>query len=124
MVAERMPGVNMGEVWPRLGWEERAQALTGLWERAKAVHATDLSRVSGQVRRRSPFYAPTPAAAATQVHQLREQGLLAPAQRAVLLAAWIASGQPCRALRWCSTTGPVPGQRTLAPGTGHGPARR
>jgi hypothetical protein len=87
MVAEQAPGVNLGEVWPRLGWEERARALAGLWERARAVHTTDLSRVAAQVHGRSPFYAPTPAAAAAQVRRLEEQGVLGSAQSAVLLAA-------------------------------------
>jgi aminoglycoside phosphotransferase (APT) family kinase protein len=55
-------------------------------ERATVVHSTDLSRVAGLVGPSSPFYAPTPTAAAAQVHRLQDQDVLGSAQAKVLLA--------------------------------------
>lgn len=86
MVTEQVPGVGLAEVWPQLSWEQRAGALAGLWQRATAIHTTDLSRVAGLAGSHSPFYAPTPTAAAMQVHQLQDQGVLGAAQGKVLLA--------------------------------------
>lgn len=87
VLAEEVPGVNLDEAWPGLGWDDRVRALAGLWEKAEAVHRVDLSRAAPHARSRSPFYAPTPAAAARQIRQLEARGVLVPAQSAALAAA-------------------------------------
>jgi hypothetical protein len=84
LLAEEAPGVNLGAAWPALGWEARAAALRTLWEKTEAVHRTDLALAAPYVRPESPFYAASPPAAAEQIRQLEERGLLQPAQSGVL----------------------------------------
>ena len=39
MLAARLPGRCLGDVWESLSWDERVTALQDLWERAQAVHS-------------------------------------------------------------------------------------
>lgn len=87
LLAEEAPGVNLGEVWPALGWEARGRAISELWEKTEAVHRVDLAQAALHVRAQSPFYAPNPLAAAAQMRQLEQRAMLRPAQSAVLQAA-------------------------------------
>lgn len=86
ILTEEAPGVNLGEAWPALGWDARIRALGELWSKVEAVHQVDPALAAPHVRPQSPFYAPTPAAAAAQLRQLGERVVLRPEQSAVLRA--------------------------------------
>jgi scyllo-inosamine 4-kinase len=100
VLSREVPGVNLSEAWPALGWEERARAMVELWEKAEAVHTVCGADVGRHVRPRSPFYAETPADADAQVQRLVERGALpgagATALRAALDRFWEAlpAGRP------------------------------
>jgi scyllo-inosamine 4-kinase len=87
MLAKRVSGRNLGDVWPALGWEARATALCELWAKAQAVHSVDPVLARAYTRDESPFYAPTAAQAAEQLERLEEAGVLAPRQAAILSEA-------------------------------------
>ena len=84
MLAERVAGRNLGQVWPTLPWAARASALCELWARAQAVHSVDPELAKAYVRPRSPFYASNPAEAAGQLERLEETGVLSVNQVAIL----------------------------------------
>jgi scyllo-inosamine 4-kinase len=84
MLAERVRGRNLADVWPTLSWEARTVALRELWTKAQAVHSVDVSLADAHTREELPFYAPTAARAAGQLVHLEEAGVLAPDQVGVL----------------------------------------
>jgi len=87
MLTERVAGCNLGELWPTLDWEDRITALGQLWALAQAVHSVDLALAKPYARAFSPFYASSAAQAAGQLARLREAGVLARDQVAVLSQA-------------------------------------
>jgi aminoglycoside phosphotransferase (APT) family kinase protein len=84
VLSTKIEGRNLGEVWPTLGWEDRAIALRALWDRAGAIHSVDPTLASTLVDDRPRFYAPGPAEAAAQLGRLQEAGVLAASQVEVL----------------------------------------
>lgn len=100
VLAEQAPGTNLGEVWPGLGWAERARALVELWAKIRAVHGVDVVAAAQHARAVSPFYAESHAAATAQVNHIEARGVLTGAQAAELRARldrfWPAlpTGQP------------------------------
>jgi aminoglycoside phosphotransferase (APT) family kinase protein len=84
VVTREVAGRNLGDVWPVLGWEDRAIALRGLWDRAGAIHSVDPTLAGAYVDDRSKFYASGPAEAAAQLGRLQEAGVLVSDQVAAL----------------------------------------
>jgi len=84
VLAREVAGRNLGEVWPTLCWEARLCALRQLWERARAVHSTDILQAQARASSESPLYASGPAQAAQQLARLQEAGILVSDQVAVL----------------------------------------
>jgi aminoglycoside phosphotransferase (APT) family kinase protein len=84
MLAREVMGRNLGEVWPTLCWEARLCALRQLWDKARAVHSTDVVQAQAVTAGESPFYASSPAQAARQLARLQKAGIVVSAQVAVL----------------------------------------
>ncbi|HEY8741725.1 MAG TPA: aminoglycoside phosphotransferase family protein [Chloroflexota bacterium] len=89
LLTEEAPGVNLGAVWPQLGWDQRARALGELWAKVEVVHSVNSAAAAPHVRPQSPFYAPTPAAAVAQFRQL-EARIVLPAKQSTALRAILA----------------------------------
>ena len=79
MAAERLPGSNLGEVWPRLDQAARTRAVEDLWTRLRAVHRTDVDRARALGCTSTPFYALDENAASTLLRSLTDLGALEPA---------------------------------------------
>jgi aminoglycoside phosphotransferase (APT) family kinase protein len=84
LLTKEVPGRNLGDLWPVLGWEARVVALRQLWAKAQAVHSVKTSVAATHARRESPFYASSTAEAAASLARLEEVGVLATRQVAVL----------------------------------------
>lgn len=76
MVAERLPGVGLSEVWDALGESERRAATDDLWARIAAVHRTDAARARRLRCTATPFYALDARVAVGQLRALAEAGAL------------------------------------------------
>ena len=87
VLSREVPGVNLSEAWPSLGWPERARAMVELWEKAEVVHAVVGPEAGRDVRPRSPFYAEAPADADAQIRRIVERGALSGAGATVLRTA-------------------------------------
>ncbi len=42
-LSKKIPGNNLGEIWPTLDWDQRMAALPQLWKKVAAVHSVDIS---------------------------------------------------------------------------------
>lgn len=76
LVAERLPGVNLGAEWSSLTAGDRETALVDVWNRLSVAHGvdTDLARAAGATA--TPFYALDPAAAAGRLRRLLDRGAI------------------------------------------------
>jgi aminoglycoside phosphotransferase len=77
-------GESLGEVWPRLNWNERITALRELWLKAQSVHSVEISAAAYLSRHQAWFNVIDPEQAATQAAGLAHQGILSPRQADVL----------------------------------------
>jgi scyllo-inosamine 4-kinase len=84
VLTRRVPGENLGTLWPNLSWAERATAATWLWRRAQVVHGVDLTVARRVASTRSPLYARDADEAGQRLARLVEAGILTRAERRAL----------------------------------------
>lgn len=76
IVAERVPGENLGAVWSSLDGEQQRAAVVDLWTRLTALREVDMERAVAIGCTRSPFYALEPSDGYAQVRRLVASGAL------------------------------------------------
>jgi len=105
---KEIQGVNLGNVWPNLDWNERADALRQLWQKAEAVHRTDATAAASIVRERTWFYPANAQEAEDRLTRLAQKSILTSAQadalRAVLTRYWGALTNAPRVLNHADLT--------------------
>jgi aminoglycoside phosphotransferase (APT) family kinase protein len=84
ILARRVPGRSLDEVWSGLRWDERVVALHGLWERAEAVHRVQADKAAGIVSQRAWFNVTDAAEAETSLSRLTERGIFNATEGGVL----------------------------------------
>ena len=84
MLARRLPGNCLGEVWAGLGPAERVAALQELWARAEAVHSVPLETVQASVPARAWFNSTDRAEAEAGLARLAQEEILTGSERSVL----------------------------------------
>jgi aminoglycoside phosphotransferase (APT) family kinase protein len=93
-LSKEIPGRCLGDVWPELGWEERAAALRGMWRKAQAVHAVALAPAACLAGRRAWFNTTDAAEASASLARLEQQGMFTSTQvdalRTALDRFWLA----------------------------------
>lgn len=87
MLAHKLPGRTLGDVWQDLDWQERLTALQGLWRRAQAVHTVPSADIAAMVPRRAWFNSNNPEEAEAGLSRLVNQGILTKPETHVLRAA-------------------------------------
>lgn len=80
----RLPGRSLGEAWAGLGWEERATALRGLWERAQAIHTVPVADAATIASRRAWFNSTDAEEAEASLARLTKDGIFAAHESRVL----------------------------------------
>jgi scyllo-inosamine 4-kinase len=83
-LAQRLPGIPLGEAWCNLCWEEQMTALQGLWERAQGVHSVPVTEVAEFVPRRAWFNSTDDKGAERSLVRLTEAGILTPTESGAL----------------------------------------
>jgi scyllo-inosamine 4-kinase len=84
IVAERLPGDNLGNAWPELDEDEKTRAIESLWSRLAAVRDTDVDAAIEAGCTDSPFYALERDGAQRQLAELEAVSAINPAMRAKL----------------------------------------
>ncbi len=79
MLCKRISGTNLEDAWPKLSWDERADALEQLWKRAKNVHTLDTETARPFVNQ-TLWYFSTVENALCEADFLLKRGLLSEQQ--------------------------------------------
>ena len=83
-LAVRLPGQSLGEVWDILSWEDRANALQGLWRRAQAVHRVPVAQAAPFARRTAWFNSTDPVEARAALARVSAIGILSTSESRLL----------------------------------------
>jgi len=83
-LAEKIPGMTLGEIWPELNWEGQIIALQSMWERAQAVHSVPVDKAI-QFARKSAWFNTTDASLAeSSLRRLAKEKIISTQESHVL----------------------------------------
>ena len=85
LLAKKIAGRNLSELWPTLDWDARIGAIRQLWAKAESVHRVNVVAARAVARSSSPFYSHSKEEAAASLTRLEQAGVLAGRRQVTVL---------------------------------------